>query len=92
MPGEHETFGLVALEAAACGAQVACCRTAPAAAAIGRFAHTFAAGDVAGLAAAVEAARAAQPDPAAAAELGWRHRWPRVLGDELAALRRLAGR
>jgi hypothetical protein len=41
MPGEHETFGLVALEAAACATPVAACSTAPALHAIGTLGHGF---------------------------------------------------
>ena len=72
MPGAHETFGLVAFEAAASGAAVVCCTTAPSAAALDGIAHTFAPGDVAGLVAAIEAARRSEPDPAAAAALAHR--------------------
>jgi alpha-1,6-mannosyltransferase len=90
MPGEHETFGLVALEAAASGARVVACATAPSAALLGAAAHTYAAGDIDGLASAIARARATQPDPVAAAALSWRSRWPRVFADELDDLRRLA--
>ena len=48
MPGEHETFGLVGLEAAASGARVVCCTTAPSGRALGDLADTFAPGDRAG--------------------------------------------
>ena len=89
MPGEHETFGLVALEAAASGARVVACETAPSAALIGPTAHTYAPGDVDGLAAAIARARAAPPDPVAAAALSWRSRWDRVFADELDDLRAL---
>ena len=58
MPGEHETFGLVALEAAACGARGRRCTTAPAARRAGALAHTFRPGDVDEPAAAIERARA----------------------------------
>jgi alpha-1,6-mannosyltransferase len=83
MPGEHETFGLVALEAAASGARVVACDTAPSAALVGGAAHTYAAGDIDGLGAAIARARAATPDPVAAAALSWRSRWDRVFADEL---------
>ena len=49
MPGEHETFGLVALEAAASGARVVACASAPSAGLLGDGAHTFAPGDTDGL-------------------------------------------
>jgi alpha-1,6-mannosyltransferase len=90
MPGEHETFGLVALEAAACGAPVVACSTAPSAKCLGQLAHTFAPGETAGLAAAIAAARASDADRRAAAELAWRHRWPRIFADELEHLRKLS--
>jgi alpha-1,6-mannosyltransferase len=90
MPGEHETFGLVALEAAASGANVVACATAPSATLLGRAVHTYAPGDVDGLAAAIASARAATPDPVTAAALSWRSRWERVFADELADLRALA--
>jgi hypothetical protein len=52
--------------------------------------HTYAPGDVDGLAAAIASARAATPDPVAAAALSWRSRWERVFADELADLKALA--
>jgi glycosyltransferase involved in cell wall biosynthesis len=91
MPGEHETFGLVALEAAASGASVAACSTAPALHAIGRLGHGFVPGDPDDLDRAIAAARAAPADPVSAATLGWRHRWDRVFDAELASLRDLLG-
>jgi alpha-1,6-mannosyltransferase len=90
MPGEHETFGLVALEAAASGARVVACASAPSARLLGDGAHTFAPGDADGLAAAIAAARAARPDPVAAASLCWRLRWDRLFAEELDDLRELA--
>jgi glycosyltransferase involved in cell wall biosynthesis len=89
MPGEHETFGLVALEAAASGAPVAACATAPALHAIGRLGHQFVPGDPEDLDRAIAGARAATPDPEAAAVLAWRHRWDRVFREEAAALQEL---
>ncbi|MCZ4492016.1 MAG: glycosyltransferase, partial [Conexibacter sp.] len=91
MPGEHEAFGLVALEAAASGASVAACLTAPTLHAIGHLGHGFVPGDPGALDRAIAAARAAPPDPAGAAALGWRHRWDRVFDAELASLRDLLG-
>jgi glycosyltransferase involved in cell wall biosynthesis len=90
MPGEHETFGLVALEAAASGARVVACTTAPSAALAGSLVHRFAPGDADGLAGAIAAAGAAGPDPAAAAALCLRMRWDRLFAEELDDLRRLA--
>jgi alpha-1,6-mannosyltransferase len=89
MPGEHETFGLVALEAAASGARVVACDTAPSAALLGSLVDLYPAGDAGALAAAIAAARAAERDPDAAAALHWRFGWDRVFADELAQLREL---
>ncbi len=89
MPGAHETFGLVGLEAAACGARVVACSTAPSAGECGELAHRFAPGDVRGLGAAITAARRARQDLASAAALAWRMRWPQLFAAEqrgLAAL------
>jgi alpha-1,6-mannosyltransferase len=92
MPGAVETFGLVAFEAAACGAATVACSTAPAATALGRLAHTFEPGDPAALLAAVERARASEPDRAAAERFAAANRWPAALTAELTDLERLAGR
>lgn len=86
MPGEHETFGLVAFEAAASGARVVCCATAPSAGAIGPLAHTFGPRDPGDLAAAIDAAYGTAPDHAAARALVERHTWPAVLAAELSDL------
>jgi len=91
MPGAHETFGLVALEAAASGARAVCCTTAPSGLRCGDLAERYLPGDIDGLARAIETARAAVPDPAGAAALAWRHAWPRVFHAELASLRQLIG-
>jgi glycosyltransferase involved in cell wall biosynthesis len=82
MPGPYETFGLVALEAAACGARVVACATAPSARAVAEVAHTFAPGDVRGLAAAIETARGAPRDPDAARRIADRHTWQRAFESE----------
>jgi alpha-1,6-mannosyltransferase len=89
MPGEHETFGLVALEAAASGARVVCCDTAPSGAACGELAHTYAAGDAAGMARAIHAARATAPNLGAAEMLATRYAWPRLFEAEHASMREL---
>jgi alpha-1,6-mannosyltransferase len=89
MPGEHETFGLVALEAAASGARVVACDTAPSAALLGTLVHRYPAGDARALGAAIAAARAARREPDAAAALHWRFGWDRLFTDELAHLREL---
>ena len=91
MPGEHETFGLVALEAAACGTPVAACWTAPAVHAIGTLGHGFVPGDPEDLDRAIAAARDAEHDAREAAMIAWRHRWDRVFRAETAALRDLVG-
>jgi alpha-1,6-mannosyltransferase len=91
MPGEHETFGLVALEAAASGARVVACDTAPSAALLGTLAHRYPAGDAGALAAAIAAARGAEREPDAAAALHWRFGWDRLFADELAHLQELVG-
>jgi alpha-1,6-mannosyltransferase len=91
MPGPLETFGLVALEAAASGARVVACEDAPAAIACGALASVFAAGDVDDLLAAIEAARAAPRDPVAAAQLARRHEWGAAFDAELAELEALPG-
>ena len=57
---------------------------------LGGLAHRFAPGDTDGLTAAIAAARAAYPDPAAAAALCLRLRWDRLFAEELDDLRALA--
>ena len=90
IPGEYETFGLVALEAAASGARVVACETAPAAAVCGpRLCETFAPGDVDALLDAVERARTSSPDVVGAAALARRHTWKRAFEAELRDLERL---
>lgn len=91
MPGAHETFGLVAFEAAACGASVVACATAPSAALVRGFVRTYEPGDVGGLLSAIEAARAVEPDRVAAAALAARCAWTAAFEAETAQLRRLAG-
>lgn len=83
MPGPNETFGLVGLEAAACGARVVTCDNAPSATTIGALGHTYRAGDVVGLQRAIDAARRAAPDAGAAAALAWRHGWTVLFHQEL---------
>lgn len=83
MPGEHETFGLVGFEAAASGARVVCCTTAPSASVVGRLAHTFGPGDAGDLAAAIDAAYVTRPDHQAARAMVERHTWPAVFAREL---------
>jgi alpha-1,6-mannosyltransferase len=92
MPGAHETFGLAGFEAAACGACVVTCSTAPSAALMRGIVRTYEPGDVDGLLAAIEAARAARPDAAAAAALAERCSWDAAFAAETVALEQLAGR
>jgi alpha-1,6-mannosyltransferase len=92
MPGAHETFGLVALEAAASGASVVACDTAPSARLIGELGETFAPGDIRGLAAAIERARGRRPDLLEAAALADANTWERAFEDELQDLERLCRR
>jgi alpha-1,6-mannosyltransferase len=91
MPGQFETFGLVALEAAASGARVVACESAPSAPLIGELAETFTPGDAVDMARAIDRARAKPQDVAASARLGERFSWPRAFQSELADLRRLMG-
>ncbi len=92
LPGAHETFGLVALEAAASGASVVTAAPTPSAALIDGMVETFAAQDASDLLRAIERARRRKPDPRAAAALGARHGWDAALSAELADLERLLGR
>jgi alpha-1,6-mannosyltransferase len=89
MPGAHETFGLVGFEAAASGAAVVTCSTAPSAALLRGMAHTYEPGDLDGLLAAIEAARAARPDPVAATAFAARWSWGAALEAETTALETL---
>ena len=89
LPGAYETFGLVALEAAACGVPVVTSQSTPSAGLIAGFVETFRAGDAADLLHAIERARARDPDPAAARALVARHGWDAAIASELADLKRL---
>jgi alpha-1,6-mannosyltransferase len=91
LPGAHETFGLAALEAAACGASVVTATSTPSAALLDGFVETFRAEDAQDLLRAVERARARRPDRDAARALAARHGWDAALGAELADLKRLVG-
>lgn len=92
MPGAHETFGLVGFEAAASGAAVVTCSTAPSADHMRGIVRTYEPGDVDGLLAAIEQARASEPSPLAAAALALRSRWGAAFAAEAEALDQLAGR
>lgn len=92
LPGAHETFGLAALEAAACGTPVVTASTTPAAALLDGFVDTFASGDAADLARAIARARRRVPTAAAALELGVHYGWDAALSAELDDLNRMLGR
>jgi alpha-1,6-mannosyltransferase len=91
MPGELETFGLVAYEAAASGAATVACASAPSVRELGGLVHTFQPGDVDGLSRAIAAARASEPDLDAALAFARAHQWDPVFDAELADLERLVG-
>ncbi|MGI9096916.1 MAG: glycosyltransferase [Solirubrobacteraceae bacterium] len=91
MPGHLETFGLVALEGAACGAPVVACETAPSVAALGARCRTFPAQDAARLLTAIECARTDLPDRGEALALARNHSWNAAFAAELADVRELAG-
>ena len=89
MPGAHETFGLVGFEAAATGTPVVTCSTAPSAALMRKIVRTYEPGDIDGLLAAIEGARAARPSAAAGDALGRRCSWGAAFAAETLALERL---
>jgi alpha-1,6-mannosyltransferase len=89
MPGSHETFGLVALEAAASGARTVACHTAPSARTAAELCDTFAPGDSADLLEAIELARSRERDLEAAGELARRCAWAEVFAAELSDLEAL---
>ncbi len=89
MPGELETFGLVAYEAVASGASTVACSSAPSARLLGDLVRTFEPGDVDGMAAAIAAARAREPDLDAALAFAAHHQWDAAFKAELADLERM---
>jgi glycosyltransferase involved in cell wall biosynthesis len=91
LPGAHETFGLAALEAAACGAPVVTAQSTPSAILLDGLVETFRAGDPTDLLSAIEQARASEPDPAIALALQASHSWDAAIAGELADLERLVG-
>ena len=92
MPGAYETFGLVALEAAASGARVVACASAPCGALVGSLADTFEPGDCDGLVRAIAHARSRAPDLRAAGQLAATFTWERALSAELDDISRLVRR
>jgi alpha-1,6-mannosyltransferase len=91
LPGAHETFGLAALEAAACGARVVTADCTPSAALLGGAVDTFRAGDASDLLRAIECARLRDRDLDVAAALAIRHGWDAALRAELEDLSVLVG-
>jgi alpha-1,6-mannosyltransferase len=89
MPGELETFGLVAYEAVASGASTVACASAPSTRLLGNLVRTFAPGDIDGMAWAIAAARADEPDLDAALMFAAHHQWDAAFKAELADLERL---
>jgi alpha-1,6-mannosyltransferase len=88
--GPHETFGLVVLEAAACGARVVACESAPAAQVAGPLVETFTPKDPRDLGRAIASALDTPVDVGAAAALARRSTWRSVFDAELAEFERLA--
>ena len=88
LPGAHETFGLVALEAAAAGARVVTAACTPAAAHLDGAVDTFAAGDPVDLLRAIERSRRRPRLPQVlAGAIADRHGWDAALDAELTDLR-----
>src|SRR5262249_41961348 len=83
MPGALAAFGLVAFEAVASGAAVVACDSAPSARICGPLAETFRPHDIDGLLAAIERARASEPDRLAAARFAMANRWEMAFAAEL---------
>jgi alpha-1,6-mannosyltransferase len=92
LPGAHETFGLAALEAAACGAPVVAASTTPSAHLLDELVDTFTAGDASDLLRAIEVARRRRPELLPAAALAARHDWDRLFTAEVEDLCKLVGR
>lgn len=92
LPGAHETFGLAALEAAACATPIVTARDTPSASLLGDAVQTFRAGDSDDLLRAIERARRRSPDIDGATRLAARHTWERTFAQELSDLERLLGR
>jgi alpha-1,6-mannosyltransferase len=92
LPGAHETFGLAALEAAACGTPVVTAEATPSASLLDGAVDTFRAGDSTDLLRAIVRARRRMPDLMRAARLAADHSWERTFAEELSDLERLLGR
>jgi alpha-1,6-mannosyltransferase len=89
VPGSHETFGLVTLEAAASGATVVTSDAVPSARLATGLVHTFPADDAATLAATIRRVSGSPTDIAAARALGRRSSWERAIQRELQDLKEL---
>jgi alpha-1,6-mannosyltransferase len=92
LPGAHETFGLAALEAAACATPVVTAEPTPSASLLDGRVDTFSPGDSTELLRAIERARRRTPDLVGAARLAARHSWENIFAEELSDLERLLGR
>ncbi len=92
LPGARETFGLAALEAAACATPVVTAEPTPSAALLDGRVDTFRPGDSTDLLRAIERARRRIPDAPGAARLAARHTWEQIFTEELSDLERLLGR
>jgi alpha-1,6-mannosyltransferase len=86
VPGSHETFGLVALEAAASGAAVVASSAVPSARAAAGLVHVFPTGDAPALAHTIARAVASKPDLAAAGRLGTQLTWRQAIEAEICDL------
>jgi alpha-1,6-mannosyltransferase len=92
LPGAYETFGLVALEAAACGTPVVTADSTPSSGLLGGLVESFRGGDASDLLRAIERARLRLPDPHFGAALARRHSWDAALSAELEDVERLVRR
>lgn len=88
-PGPHETFGLAVLEAAASGARVVACSSAPAGVLAGPLVQSFSPRNPFDLARAIERSLATPVDASAAAALAMSMSWERVFESELHDLKQL---
>jgi alpha-1,6-mannosyltransferase len=91
IPGAHETFGLVIVEAAASGAAVVAAGCSPGTREASAVVEPFGAGDPTDLLRAINAARTTRRDPFAAKAIADRFTWDRAFEAELADLERLLG-